>query len=58
MKEFIKLQREIWNLMVNKSELENDIKRAKYLYENITQYLNLGKAQKIKKVDFKALVMK
>jgi hypothetical protein len=32
-KDLVGLQREIWELMLDKSALEHDIKNAKYLYE-------------------------
>ena len=38
-KELVELQREIWNLTIDKSELKNDIKTAKYLYEHYDSML-------------------
>lgn len=49
MKELVELQREIWEMMVDKSELENDIRIAKYLYEKYDSMLE--KQRKCRKKD-------
>lgn len=38
-KELVELQREIWHLTIDKAELKNDIKAAKYLYEHYDSML-------------------